>query len=141
MRATSLTAAAAGIGAAAVVLGRRLTKHTDDRDDHWLAVTVNLPPDQVKGEEEELPGPLEEMRGHIETRFRAAVGDKGTEILARPVGDEVSREDVRVALRQAKSLLETGIVLQPDTSPSTHPGPAGRILQAVVAKSKGEGRL
>jgi len=140
MRTTSLTAAAAGIGAAAVVLGRRLTKHTDDRDDHWLAVTVNLPMDQVAAEEE-LPGPLGGMRGHVETRLRAAAGDKGTEVLARPTGDEVSRDDLRVALRQAKSLLETGIVLQPDARPSTHPGPAGRILQAVVAKSKGEGRL
>jgi hypothetical protein len=140
MRATSLTAAAVGAGTAAVLLQRRLSKHTDTREDHWLAVTVNLPMDEVS-ELAELPGTLEGMREHVETRFRAAAGDKGTEVLARPLDDVVSREDLRIALRQAKSLLETGIVLQADTPSSTHPGPAGRILQAVVAKSKGEGRL
>lgn len=140
MRATSITAAAAGVGAA-VALGRRMRRGTpDDRDDRWLAVTVYLPLDEVGGAGE-YPGPLERLREHVETRVRKAAGDKGTELLARPLGDGVSREDLRIALRQAKSLLETGTVIEPDARPSTHPGPAGRILQAVVGKSKGEGRL
>jgi hypothetical protein len=140
MRATSLTAAAAGV--AAVALGRRITRRrgSDSRDDHWLAVTAYLPVDQVRGTGE-LPGPLERLRGKAEVVVRRAAGDKGTELLARPTDDKVSREDLRVALRQAKSLLETGMVVEPDARPSTHPGPAGKVLQAVVAKSKGEGRL
>ncbi len=140
MRAASLTAATVGVGATAVLLGRRMIKQADTREDHWLAVTVNLPLEEVAGAAE-LPRTLNGMYEHIETRFRAAAGDKGTEIMARPVDDTVSRADLRIALRKAKSLLETGIVLQPDTPSSTHPGLAGRILQAVVAKSKGEGRL
>jgi hypothetical protein len=141
MRATSLTVAAAGVGAA-VALGRRITRRqgSGSRDDHWLAVTAYLPVDQVRGTGA-LPEPLERLRGKIEVVVRQAAGDKGTELLARPTGDEVSREDLRVALRRAKSLLETGTVIEPDARPSTHPGPAGKVLQAVVAKSKGEGRL
>jgi hypothetical protein len=140
MRATSITAAAAGVGAA-VALGRRIRRGASgDRDDHWLAVTVYLPLDRVQGAGA-YPEPLERLREHVEVRVRQAAGDKGTELLARPLGDEVSREDLRVALRQAKSLLETGMVIEADARPSTHPGPAGRILQSVVGKSRGEGRL
>jgi hypothetical protein len=46
-----------------------------------------------------------------------------------------------MALRKAKSLIETGDVIQPDTPPSTHPGPVGRVLQVITRKSRGEGRL
>lgn len=144
MRTASRAAVVAGVGAA-VALARRLASHTADghkkgREDHWLAVTAYRPLEQVTGAES-LPAPLERLRGGIEVRFRPAAGDKGTELLARPVGEEVSREELRIALRQAKSLLETGGVVHPDTTGSTHPGPAGKVLQMVIGKSKGEGRL
>jgi hypothetical protein len=120
-----------------------ITQHKDgpgrDREDHWLAVTVNCSPDQVPADS--LPVPLAVLSDRIEVRIRPAAGDKGTELYARPRGDEVSREDLRMALRKAKSLIETGDVIQPDTPPSTHPGPVGRVLQVITRKSRGEGRL
>lgn len=136
--------AATGVGAA-VAVGRRVTSRRRelhrDRSDHWLAVTVYRPLDAVAGPEA-LPEPLERLRAGIEVRFRTAPGDRGTEVLARPKDeDEVSREDLRVALRKAKSLLETGTVIRPDTPSTTHPGPAGKVLQKVIGKSAGEGRL
>lgn len=135
--------AATGVGAA-VAVGRRMTTRRRElqrsRSDHWLAVTVDRPLDAVTALEE-LPGPLGELRGHVDVRFRPAPGDRGTEILAEPKDDDVSREDLRVALRKTKSLLETGTVIRPDTPPTTHPGPAGKVLRMVIGKSAGEGRL
>ncbi|GAA3464651.1 hypothetical protein ACFFSW_28690 [Saccharothrix longispora] len=137
------TLALTGAGAAAALAGRAVARRRaahGTRSDHWLAVTVARPLEDVEGARA-LPEPLERLSGQVDLRFRAAPGDRGTEVLGRPRGDAVSREDLRVALRKAKSLLETGTVVQPDARPSTHPGPAGKVLQFVVRKSKGEGRL
>ncbi|XVS60737.1 hypothetical protein ACQPYE_20720 [Actinosynnema sp. CA-299493] len=135
--------AATGVGAA-VAVGRRMTARRRElhrgRSDHWLAVTVDRPLDAVAGLEE-LPGPMGELRGRVDVRFRPAPGDRGTEVLAVPKDDDVSREDLRVALRKTKSLIETGTVIRPDTPSTTHPGPAGKVLRAVIGKSAGEGRL
>ncbi|MGM1062413.1 hypothetical protein [Saccharothrix sp. Mg75] len=132
-----------GAGAAAAfacrAVARRRTAH-GNRAEHWLAVTVDRPMTDVAGPER-LPEPLERLRERVELRFRPAPGDRGTEVMAQPRGDAVSREDLRLALRKAKSLLETGTVVEPDARPSAHPGPAGKVLQAVVRRSKGEGRL
>jgi hypothetical protein len=81
------------------------------------------------------------LSSDIEVRIRPAAGDKGTELLARPTNERVSAGDVRSALRQAKSLLETGMVLSADAPPSTHPGPAGRLLRTLVRRANKEGRL
>ena len=59
--------------------------------------------------------------------------------MARVTGRD-PRQDVRLALRQAKSLLETGDVLSPDTA-STHPGLGGRLVRLVGRRAGGEGRL
>lgn len=136
--------AVTGMGAA-VAVGRRMTSRRRElhrgRSDHWLAVTVARPLDAVMGPQE-WPEPLERLRAGIEVRFRPAPGDRGTEVLACPKdGGDVSREDLRVALRKAKSLLETGTVIRPDTPSTTHPGPAGKVLRMVIGKSAGEGRL
>ncbi|TQM78282.1 hypothetical protein FHX81_0544 [Saccharothrix saharensis] len=143
MNATVKAVAVTGVGAA-VAVGRRMTTRRRElrrsRSDHWLAVTVDRPFDVVAGLAE-LPGPMGELRGRVEVRLRPAPGDRGTEVLAVPEDDDVSREDLRVALRKTKSLLETGDVIRPDTPPTTHPGPAGKLLRAVIGKSAGEGRL
>lgn len=138
MKTSSRAAVLTGVGAAAAAVVGRLVvarRKADSRDEHWLAVTVHCSPDRLH----DLPEPLAELRQDVELRIRPATGDKGTELLARPVGD-VSREDLRVALRQTKSLIETGSVLRPDP-PATHPGPAGRVLRLVTSRAAGEGRL
>ncbi|WP_018505824.1 hypothetical protein [Parafrankia discariae] len=109
--------------------------------DYWLAVTVGLPLAEVCPAGA-LPEPLARLGDEIRVRIRPAAGEWGTELLARPgLEAEVSRGDVRLALRQAKSLLEVGTVLEPDSPPSTHPGPAGWVLQTVVGASRKEGWL
>jgi hypothetical protein len=140
MRTAAKAGILAGVGAAAIALGRRLQAANDSRDDHWLAVTVNCSPDQLTPPES-LPEPLARLRDRVELRVRPAAGDKGTELLARPTDDSLSRPDLRVALRQAKSLIETGLVIHPDSPGSAHPGPAGRLLGAVVGRAQKEGRL
>ncbi|MFD1148300.1 hypothetical protein [Saccharothrix hoggarensis] len=144
MNGTMKAIAVTGVGAA-VAVGRRMTARRRElhrgRSDHWLAVTVDRPLDAVAGAEA-LPDPLQRLREGIDVRFRTAPGDRGTEVMARPKdGGEVSREDLRVALRKAKSVLETGTVIEPDTPSTTHPGPAGKVLRMVIGKSAGEGRL
>jgi hypothetical protein len=133
--------AAAGVAAAGIAIGQRLlaARPSDSREDHWLAVTVNCSPDRLTPSER-LPEPLERLRDRVELRVRPATGDKGTELLARPTGD-LTRQDLRMALRQAKSLIETGTVIQPDSPGSAHPGPAGRLLGVVIGHAQKEGRL
>jgi hypothetical protein len=125
-----------------------------DKGNHWLVVTINKSPEEV-GADGKLPEPLEKLRDRIDVKIRPAAGDKGTELAARlrepvPSGMEGlaarlsgndPRQEVRLALRQAKSLIETGEVLQPDKPGTTHPGPAGKLLQTLVQRSRGEGRL
>ena len=124
------------------------------QQDRWHAVTVNRPPEEVSSEKP-LPGPLTELGDKIEVQIRPAPGDKGTEIAARvrgsvpsgPLGtyarlsDNDPRQALRKALRETKSLLETGEVLKPDTRPSTKPTPGGKLLGIATSRSWEEGRL
>lgn len=137
MRTSGKAAVLTGVGAAAVI-GRRVVarRKAAGRAEHSLAVTVCCPPERVR----DLPEPLARLGGDVRVTVRPATGDKGTELLARPAGG-VSREDLRVALREAKSLIETGSVLRPDTPGSTHPGLAGRVVRALTRRAAGEGRL
>jgi hypothetical protein len=59
---------------------------------------------------------------------------------ARVRGDD-PRQEIRRALREAKSLLETGEVLRPATPGSDHPTLPGKLLDLVISRSGGEGRL
>jgi hypothetical protein len=110
----------------------------------WLAVTIYRQPDDVRTEVDSS-GPLSRMRGEIELTIRPAPGDKGTELAARPTasdgGSVELRRDVRGALREIKSVLECGEVVEPSRPGSSHPGPAGQLLRAVTARAWGEGRL
>lgn len=139
----------AGAGASVTVVRRWLsrTKPTD----RWLAVTVYRGPDEVTP----LPEPLRRLGDRAEIQVRPAPGSKGTEILARPRGEVPAdgpepaaraagtdpRQEIRLALREAKSLLETGEVLQPARPGSNHPTIPGKLLDLVTSRAAGEGRL
>jgi hypothetical protein len=137
-----------GVGAGVIMLRRRMS--SDSGHDRWLAVTVNRGPDEV-APDGKLPEPLHRLGDKIETKVRPAPNAKGTEIMARPrqdaptgvkeAGGDDPRQEVRRALREAKSLLETGEVLQPATPGSDHPTFPGKLLDKVTSRSGGEGRL
>ncbi|MFC5063797.1 hypothetical protein [Actinomycetospora atypica] len=110
----------------------------------WLVVTIYRQPDDVRTEVDGS-GPLSRMRGEIELTVRPAPGDKGTELAARPTapdgGSVEQRRAVRAALRETKSILECGEVVEPSRPGSSHPGPAGQLLRAATTRAWGEGRL
>jgi hypothetical protein len=115
-----------------------------DRAGRWLVVTIHRPPDDVRADVDGS-GPLSRLRGEIDVTVRPAPGDKGTELAARPTatdgGSAEMRRELRRALRETKSILECGEVVEPSRPGSSHPGPAGKVLRAVTARARGEGRL
>ncbi|MFI2378164.1 hypothetical protein ACH5AO_24355 [Streptomyces sp. NPDC018964] len=144
----------AAVGAAAVRRSRPTHRADERAGDRWLTVTVNRPPTDV-GSEGKLPPPLDELAERIDVRIRPAPGDRGTELAARfkePVSAASSsvparlagqdpRQELRRALRDAKSLLEAGEVLRPDAPPTTRPTPGGRLVEVFTRRSGGEGVL
>ncbi|WP_157527750.1 hypothetical protein [Nocardia sp. NRRL S-836] len=125
---------AAGVATAAAVVSRKWA--SGEQRERPLTVTVDRAPTDVQSE---LPDLVARWRDQAEISIRAAAGDKGTELVATPRGD-ASRPDLRLALRRAKSVLEAGEVVEPDTAP-THPGPMGKALQMVTSRARGGGRL
>ncbi|WP_203416917.1 hypothetical protein [Jiangella ureilytica] len=144
MRVMMTAAVLAGVGLGIKAAADRRAKQRDRRaNGRWLAVTVCKPVDEV-GAEGRLPEPLARLGDHVETRVTSAPADRGTELYARPRAPSPSGEDLRslrVALREAKSIIETGEVVQADAHPSAHPGPAGKLLAMANRKAKGVGRL
>lgn len=134
----------------AVGLLRALVGSADQRSGggdgprRWLVVTVYRTPQDVQSQVDGS-GPLSRMRGEIEVAVRPAPGDKGAELAARPTAPEggsvEQRRRLRAALRETKSVLECGEVVEPSRPGSSHPGPAGQLLRAVTARAWGEGRL
>lgn len=100
----------------------------------------------------EIPAPLAKLADHVEIRTSPAPGGKGTELAARLrestaagtlkrlTGDD-PRQRVRRALREAKSLIETGEILQADAPPTTRPTPGGKLVGLATRRAGGEGRL
>ena len=117
--------AAAGVAAAKRITARRRQK-TDDRRRH--AVTVYRPIDEIRTNGE-LPSPL------------ADLGDRGTEIFVRARDGSVSAGEIRRALRDVRSLLETGDVLLPDGPATTTPTLLNKPLRAVTRRGREEGSL
>jgi hypothetical protein len=130
---------------------RALTKGAGADDEHALAVTVNCSPERLQP----LPDPLAALEDKAEVTVTEAPGGRGTEIhvrlvqpppsgiagaIARVAGTD-PRQDVRLALRQTRSLIETGEVLSPDTPPTTHSTLLGKPLELAIRRSHGEGRL
>ena len=136
--------------AGAVGVLRALVGSADQRPDgadgpgRWLVVTVYRTPQDVQSQVDGS-GPLSRMRSEIEVTVRPAPGDKGAELAARPTapGSDTTemRRSLRAALRETKSILECGEVVEPSRPGSSHPGPAGQLLRAVTARAWGEGRL
>jgi hypothetical protein len=122
--------------------------------DRWLVVTVNCPPDRLSSEID-FPEPLVQLGESVEITVRPAPGNRGMELAARlrepmPTGlASVSarlrggdpRQLIRTALREAKSLIETGEVLYPDEPSPMRSTPAGKILELATRHAGGEGRL
>ncbi|TDB88966.1 hypothetical protein E1264_09760 [Actinomadura sp. KC216] len=147
-RASLAVTVLAGVGAIAT---RRLlvrSRQAGTGESRWLVVTVNCPPERLS----ELPEPLALLGDEVETRVAAAPGDRGTELAARisrpgspglvaRLGGADSRQAVRSALRDAKSLLETGEVLRPDSPPTTRPTVRGKVVELATRRAAGEGRL
>jgi hypothetical protein len=136
----------AGVAVAAVATAQKLVRrvlagddgpHRSDARDRWHVVTVNLPPGQVSPDDG-APPPLRTMAG-IEVRTQPAPGGRGTEIAARSTGADLG--DLRRALREAKSLLETGDVLLPAGPPTTQPTPLNAPIRTVTEHAREEGRL
>lgn len=115
-----------------------------DGPGRWLVVTVYRRPEDVPTQVDGS-GPLSRMRGEIELTVRAAPGDKGAELAARPTapdgGSVDMRRQLRAALRETKSILECGEVVESSRPGSSHPGPAGQLLRSVTKRAWGEGRL
>jgi len=151
----TLAVAAAGLAAGAAVAARRGRRNPSGTSpaDRWLTVTVNRAPQEVPADE--LPAPLAEFGDRIETRIRPAPGDRGTELAVRlkEAGPALAysaparlagadpRQELRSALRDAKALLETGEVMRPDSPPTTHDTPGGRIVGLLSRRAGGEGVL
>lgn len=132
------TAVAAGVVAAgaAVIAARRGARGPD----RWHTVTIYRAPDALGS----LPPPLDKLGMPVEVRITPAPGDRGTELAARIPRSQDGHEDVgrlRTALREARSIAETGEVLTPDAPPTAHPTPLGRPLAYATRHAREEGRL
>ncbi|GAB3651603.1 hypothetical protein [Glycomyces tarimensis] len=125
-----------------------------DEQDRWLAVTVNAPVDAVKSDER-LRKVLAASGKKLELRVTPAPGDRGTEIavrlldtappwaftIASRIAGRDPRQPVRQALRDAKSLLETGETLQLDETAGRGGGIGTKIMEVAGRRAGGEGRL
>ncbi len=154
-----LAAAGAGLAGAAAIAklatSRRLDGVPGDAAprNRWLTVTVNCPPDRFPAPAE-LPRPVARLMDQAEVSIRPAPGGRGTELamrlfeqppggiagLAARLTGEDPRQRVRTALRDAKSLIETGEVIEPD-EPTTHDTLAGKLIGLATSRAGGEGRL
>jgi hypothetical protein len=100
-------------------------------------ITVHRPLTEIA---EVLPEPLNAYHGAIEVQLRAAPADRGTEISVRALNDTVSDGDIRRLLRESRSLLEVGDVLQPG-GPTTEPTALNRPLRAATRHGREGGLL
>ena len=118
------------------------------REPGWLVATVYRSPTDI-APEGHLPEPLERLGDAVDVQIRPAPGDRGTELSARPRlaahGTRAATRDawrtVRLALRDAKQLCETGEVLQPDSPPTTRKTVFNRPLAYATRHAREEGRL
>ena len=152
--------ALAGLGVGAGALWRWRSRRAADgvgdkgAANRWLLVTVNRPPDEVMSDGR-LPDPLARLGEAIEVQVRPAPGGRGTELAARLVdtapsgASEVAArlagqdpgQAVRAALREAKSLIETGEVLRADEPSTTRATAGGKLVGLATRRAGGEGRL
>jgi hypothetical protein len=126
-----------------------LSGWTHEEARRWLVVTINRPPEEV-ALQGRLPSPLSDLAGSLEVEVRPAPGDRGTELAVRPrqlVDDAEhplpSRDDVRLALRQTKQLVETGELLAVEPQPEGRRSPTltDLALEAATWRARRKGRL
>jgi hypothetical protein len=151
------SAALGGVAAGVVVARRARSTLSGDGAEagrRWSAVTVNRAPEAVTPDGQ-LPDPLATLGDTVEVQVRPAPGGRGTELAARPGTPEPSgvrgavarvtgkhpRQALRVALRQAKQLLETGEVLQADRPPTARRTLRNLPLELATRRAEQEGRL
>lgn len=111
----------AGSHPAVRAMGKSVGRAAGGSGNHWLVVTVNCPPEQRRtrcrppwhGWPAGMRGPAARLRGG----------------------------DPRRGLRDAKSLVETGEVIELDEPGSTHPTLTGRVFDLALRVAGGEGRL
>jgi hypothetical protein len=134
---------AAGMGVVRWLSSRpsEITRDHTPRN-RWIMVTINCAPQRLASRAD-LPEPITRLGDAVDIKICPAPGDRGTELGARLRDfprtrisgittrnmDDDPRRMVEEALRHAKSLIETGEVLRPDWPPSTHPTPAGKLLE------------
>ncbi|WP_250036720.1 hypothetical protein [Paractinoplanes maris] len=132
-----ITATAALGGTSYRVITRRRRSGAAPAAGRRHVITVNRPLDEIA---EVLPEPLNAYHGTIEVQLRAAPADRGTEISARALDDKVSDGDIRRLLRESRSLLEVGDVLQPG-GPTTEPTALNSALRGATRHGREGGLL
>lgn len=139
----SLVSIAGGAAGAIAALRRAVggASQSDPDADPWHAVTVNRAPGDLPADV--LPVPLAAFGDTIEVVMRPAPGDRGTEIHARPLNgaDAEAHRRLRRALRESRSLLELGEVIEPNANVTTEPTALNRPIRAATARGKEEGLL
>ena len=151
-RSAMALAASAGAAVAVAVLLPR-ARGSGTRAHRWLAVTVGAPPEAVKADAR-VRETLEGVGEGILIRVDAAPGGRGTELAARlrdgrrggtglvaRIAGRDPRQELRRALRDAKSLVETGEVLELEPADPHMRGPGGVLVEAAGRRAQGEGRL
>lgn len=143
-------AVALGAATGASLVARR--RRTPNPARRWLVVTVNTTPDRVTADGR-LVKAVAGLDEDVETRVTPAPGLRGTEVAVRlrtpPQGGllrrargEDPRQELRRALRNLKSVIETGEVMRPDSPPTTgKPTPGGKLVRFATRRAGGEGRL
>lgn len=145
---TTVAAAAAVAGAAAVAVRRRRSG-TAPRPDRWHVVTINRPAADVGDAARGWPAPVADLGERVEVRTRPAPGDRGTELAVRarpgtrPRGRKAQDLDdrIRLALRHARSLVETGDILLPDAPSTTRTTITAVPLEMAIRAARRKGRL
>lgn len=144
--------ALAGVGVEAARRLRRVA--TGQGAARELVVTVNRPPDEV-APQGEFPDQLTALGDQVQLHVRPAPGGKGTELAARVLAQQPAgfrgaarrvagkdpRQEVRRALREAKSVLETGEVLEAQRTGTTERTLLGLPIDLATRRSAGEGQL
>ncbi|WP_157425957.1 hypothetical protein [Agromyces salentinus] len=148
--------AVGAVGVAAGLVARTLVREKRDTDgdgrhpDGWKAVTIFG--DSAAFTENGYPAPLQRLAEMLEIRIDRAPGDRGFEVHARRrdgadlsavIGDENPRQALRVALRDAKQVFETGEILRATPRPhGKRPStPFGAAVDMAEDEAKGEGVL
>ncbi|MFE5410911.1 hypothetical protein [Microbacterium sp. NPDC056569] len=141
---------AAGLVARSLVRQRPASEGDGRHPEGWKSVTVLG--ESAAFTESGYPAPLQRLAELLELRIDTAPGDKGFEVHARIredadakalLGDDDPDQVLRVALRDAKQVFETGEVLLAKPRPHGHRPTTllGSAVDKAEDEAKGEGVL